>query len=90
MVPLLVLWLGINQRLTHAVSLGAIIPISIVVTSAYGVAGAVDWKLASPIAGSLFGAWTGAGLLSRLPEASLKLLFGAFLLVAAAMMLVKA
>jgi uncharacterized membrane protein YfcA len=90
MVPLLVLWVGINQRLAHAVSLGAIIPISVVAIGAYGVAGAVDWRLAvALIAGSLLGARAGAGLLSRLSEPTLKLLFGGFLLVAAAMILAK-
>lgn len=90
MVPLLVLWAGVGQRKAHAVSLGAIIPISVLAIGAYGAAGAVDWPVAAAlIAGSLLGARTGAGLLSRLPETTLKALFGGFLLVAAALILAK-
>lgn len=90
MVPLLVLWAGVGQRKAHAVSLAAIIPISVLAIGAYGAAGAVDWPVATAlIAGSLVGARTGAGLLSRLRDTTLKALFGGFLLVAAALILAK-
>ena len=41
MVPLLVLWAGYAQRQAHAMSLGAIIPISMAGIATYGVAGEV-------------------------------------------------
>ena len=41
MVPLLVLWAAYSQREAHALSLGAIIPISIAGIATYGVAGEV-------------------------------------------------
>src|SRR5215467_6876606 len=43
MVPLLVLWAGYAQREAHAMSLGAIIPISMAGIATYGVAGEVRW-----------------------------------------------
>src|SRR5262245_25622350 len=39
MVPLLVLWAGYGQRDAHAMSLGAIIPISVAGILTFGVAG---------------------------------------------------
>lgn len=89
MVPLLVLWLGLSQRSAHAVSLGAIIPISAVAVTAYGVAGEVDWQLAAGlIVGSIVGARLGATMLSRLPEDALKIMFGSFLLLAASLIVI--
>jgi len=56
MVPLLVLWAGYRQREAHAVSLGAIIPISVAGIATYGVAGEVRyWQAlppAQPVGGS--------------------------------------
>src|SRR6201987_2454702 len=67
MVPLLVLWAGYAQRDAHAMSLGAIIPISIAGIATYGVAGEVRWWYAVGLAtGSIVGAQIGAGLLARL------------------------
>ena len=43
MVPLLVLWASYGQRDAHAISLGAIIPISIAGIATYGIAGEVRW-----------------------------------------------
>jgi uncharacterized protein len=80
MVPLLVLWAGYGQRETHAMSLGAIIPISIAAIATYGVAGQVHYLDALGLAaGSIFGAALGARLLSRIDERLLKIIFGLFL-----------
>ena len=80
MVPLLVLWAGYAQREAHAVSLGAIIPISVAGIATYGVAGEVRWWEALGLAaGSIVGARIGAGVLARIDERLLKLIFGAFL-----------
>jgi uncharacterized protein len=90
MVPLLVLWAGYAQREAHAASLGAIIPISIVSVATYGVAGKV--RLAEAVAlaaGAVVGARLGAGLLARLDERVLKLVFGLFLVSVAVLMAVR-
>jgi hypothetical protein len=80
MVPLLVLWAAYGQREAHAMSLGAIIPISIAGIATFGVAGQVHWLDAIGLAaGSIFGAALGARLLTRIDERLLKLIFGIFM-----------
>jgi len=80
MVPLLVLWAGYRQREAHAVSLGAIIPISIAGIATYGVAGEVQyWQALGLAAGSIVGARIGARLLAQIDERLLKVVFGTFL-----------
>lgn len=84
MVPLLVLLGRCPQRHAHALSLGAIIPISIAGVATYGIAGKVDYALAVALAaGAIGGARIGAGLLIRTPERTLKIIFGTFLVAIA-------
>jgi uncharacterized membrane protein YfcA len=91
MVPLLVLWAGYAQRDAHALSLGAIIPISIAGIATYGLAGEVRfWDALALSIGAVAGARVGAGLLTRLDEHILKLAFGAFLLSVAVLMGIRA
>ena len=87
MVPLLVLWAGYAQRSAHAISLGAIIPISIAGIATYGVAGEVRYGTAFGLAaGSIVGARIGAGFLARIDERLLKIVFGVFLVAVAALL----
>lgn len=87
MVPLLVYWARYSQRDAHAASLGAIIPISLVSVLTYGVAGKVRLPEAAALAvGAIAGARVGAGLLARIDERALKLVFGLFLLAVAVLM----
>ena len=80
MVPLLVLWGGYGQRDAHATSLGAIIPISVAGIVTYGIAGKVDWTAAAALAvGAVAGALIGAGMLARMNERTLRIVFGCFL-----------
>ena len=89
MVPLLVLWGGYGQRDAHAVSLGAIIPISAAGVLTFGAAGEIRVLEALALAsGSIAGAQLGARLLARADERKLKLAFGVFLLVVAVVMAV--
>jgi uncharacterized membrane protein YfcA len=90
MVPLLVLWIGYSQREAHAMSLGAIIPISLASVITYGAAGKVHAGVAIALAvGSVLGARIGAGALARIDEHRLKLVFGLFLGAVAILMLVR-
>ena len=90
MVPLLVLWAGYAQRDAHAMSLGAIVPISVAGVLTYGVAGEVRLPEAIALAvGAVAGARIGAGLLSRLGDRPLKLAFGSFLVAVAVLMAVR-
>jgi uncharacterized membrane protein YfcA len=87
MVPLLVLWARYSQRAAHAVSLGAIIPISMAGIATYGVAGEVRyWQALGLAVGSVVGARIGAGFLARIDERLLKVVFGAFLVGVAALL----
>jgi uncharacterized membrane protein YfcA len=84
MVPLLVLWAGYGQRDAHAISLGAIIPISIAGILTYGIAGRVNWGAAAGLAlGAVVGARLGAGMLARIDERMLRIVFGCFLVAVA-------
>ena len=91
MVPLLVLWARYRQRDAHAASLGAIIPISLAGILTYGIAGRVHWLDAAALAvGAVAGARLGAGLLARIDERPLKLVFGCFLLAVSVTMGIRA
>jgi uncharacterized protein len=80
MVPLLVFWAGYRQRDAHAMSLGAIIPISLASVIIFGAAGEVRVGYAVALtAGSVIGASLGARLLARIDERALKIAFGLFL-----------
>jgi len=87
MVPLLVLWARYRQREAHAISLGAIIPISVAGIATYGVAGEVRyWPAIGLAAGAIVGAPLGARLLAQMDERRLKLVFGVFLVAVAAVL----
>jgi uncharacterized membrane protein YfcA len=84
MVPLMVMVAGFSQRDAHAISLAAIIPISIAAITVYTAAGRSDVPTAACLAiGAVAGAVVGSSLLARAPERSLKAAFGFFMLVAA-------
>jgi hypothetical protein len=90
MVPLLVFWAGYGQRQAHALSLGAIIPISIAGIATYGIAGEVRyWPALALAAGSITGAQLGAGMLARIDERLLKVIFGLFLVGVGVLMVVR-
>jgi uncharacterized protein len=90
MVPLLVLRAGYRQRDAHAMSLGAIIPISLASVVTYGAAGEVRVGYAAALAGgSVVGARVGAGLLARIRERPLKIVFGVFLGAVAVLLVLK-
>jgi uncharacterized membrane protein YfcA len=90
MVPLLVLWAGYRQREAHAISLGAIIPISVASVATYGIAGKVHpWEAIALAAGAIGGARIGTGALTRLEDRRLKLVFALFLGAVAILMLVR-
>jgi uncharacterized membrane protein YfcA len=90
MVPLLVVWAGYGQREAHALSLGAIIPISLAGIATYGIAGQIRfWDALALAVGSTVGARIGAGMLARIDERWLKGVFGLFLVGVSVMMAVR-
>lgn len=84
MVPLFVLFLGLDQRTAATTSLLAIIPISILGALGYATGGAVDWPAGIVIGlGSIVGGQIGVRLLPRVPVPALQLGFAALLLYSA-------
>lgn len=84
MVPMFVLWLGVDQRRAHASSLAAIIPIAVTAATGYALHGHVDWAAgALVLLGSILGANYGVRLLARLPLATIQRGFGVLLIVTA-------
>lgn len=80
LVPMLVMFLGFQQRLAAGTSVAAILPAAIVGGIGYGVQGNVDWITAIALAvGVIVGAQIGSYLLSRVPTGFLRWLFMAFL-----------
>jgi uncharacterized membrane protein YfcA len=90
MVPLLVLWSAYPQRDAHAVSLAAIVPISLAGVLTFGVAGEIRvWEALALAVGSISGAQVGTRLLARTDERRLKLAFGVFMLIVAVLLAVE-
>lgn len=90
MVPLLVFWAGYRQRDAHAMSLGAIIPISLASVITFGAAGEVRIGYAVALTlGSIVGARIGVGLLARIGERPLKIAFALLAATASILMLVR-
>ncbi|MGH2752882.1 MAG: TSUP family transporter [Actinomycetota bacterium] len=78
-VPLLVLIAGFGQHAAHVTSLVAVIPIAGVAAAAYAFDDSISFGIAGLLAlGGLIGAPLGARLMARLSEATLKIVFGAF------------
>jgi uncharacterized membrane protein YfcA len=88
MVPLLVTLASYRQHHAHATSLAAIIPIAAVGAARFAVADTINYRVAVLFAaGTLVGAPLGARWLARMPETSLKLLFGVLMIAVAAQLL---
>ncbi|MFT4232218.1 MAG: sulfite exporter TauE/SafE family protein [Leucobacter sp.] len=81
LVPMLVMFLGFQQRLAAGTSVAAILPAAIVGGIGYALQGNVDWLAAVLLAaGVVVGAQIGSYLLSRVPTGFLRWMFMAFLL----------
>lgn len=84
-VPGLVIWMGLDQRRAAATSLATIAASAGAALLLFGRASAVDWPAAGAlIMGAVFGAWTAANVLDRIPARILTWVFAGLMLVAAA------
>ncbi|MGV1033699.1 MAG: sulfite exporter TauE/SafE family protein [Microbacteriaceae bacterium] len=82
-VPLLVV-MGYDIKRSSAISLGAVLLISVAGVISYASFGEVNWLLAAFLAiGSVIGAQLGSRVLGRLPAKIVQLSFAAFLLAVA-------
>ncbi len=90
MVPLLVGFFAVAQRHAHAVSLGAIVPISLIGLVPYGLAGSIHVGAGLALgAGGIVGARGGARLLVLTSERALKLSFGVLMCAAGCLLVVR-
>ncbi|MFT3875946.1 MAG: sulfite exporter TauE/SafE family protein [Propioniciclava sp.] len=79
-VPALVLWLGMQQKLAAGTSVAAILPTAVVGATSYALQGHVDWIAALCIAaGVIGGAQVGTLLLAKLPTGVIQWSFMVFL-----------
>ena len=84
MVPLYVLWMGLDQRRSHATSLAAVLPIAAAGAIGYSTSDYVDWHAAAVLlVGSIFGALYGVKLLGKVSLKFLQLGFAALLYLSA-------
>lgn len=90
MVPMLIWFLGLDQRRASATSLAAIVPTAIAGSITYAAHGEVDWIAAVLIAaGGIAGSFLGTHLLRRLSLGWLRWLFIALLLLIGVRMLLE-
>jgi uncharacterized membrane protein YfcA len=84
MVPLYVLWIGLDQRKSHATSLAAVVPIAIAGAIGYATSGNVAWDAAfALLLGSVFGALYGVKLLGQVSLKFLQIGFATLLYLSA-------
>lgn len=89
MVPLFIRVLDIPMKLTSGTSLIAVMILAIPGVVYQGILGNVDWVAGIAVAlGSVPGAMLGARFVPRVPEKTLRILFGCFLLFAAILLVV--
>ena len=89
-VPALVLFLRMDQRVAHGTSLAAIVPIAGAGVAAYALEGSIDWPAAGLIVvGASVGAVAGTRVLRAVPQPALRVAFALLLLATAARMLVQ-
>ena len=89
MVPLLTTFLKLPQHLAHGTSLAVVLFVGAAGLTGYWLTDNVDWSLALLLSvGATTGAFLGAVTMVRVPERSLRLIFGLFLLGVAVRMFI--
>ena len=88
LIPGMVELMGLRQHQAHGTSLMVMIPAAALSAAVYAISQPLDWGLVVIFsAASMIGAVIGARLMTHLPAATLKRLFGVFLLIVAIRML---
>lgn len=89
LIPALLLIYKITQHMAQGTSIAALLlPVGILAAIKYHQAGNVNWKFALLMAlGFLIGGYIGATFAQPVPDAFLKKIFGAYLLIIALQML---
>ena len=88
LIPAMVFLLGQEQHTAHGTSLAVILPTAVVSTFIYQANNHMDWNLAFKIAASgMAGGYLGARLMQMIPAQRLKQIFGIFMIIAGARMI---
>lgn len=88
-VPLMITFLGLSMKHTSGTSLIAVAILAIPACIEQGIFGNIDYMAGIGVAiGSIPGAIIGANLIKRIPERTLRLIFGGFLLISAIMLII--
>lgn len=91
MVPLFVLWLGMEQKRAHATSLMSVAFIGFAALVGYVNLGQIDWAAAVLVTcGAMGGIFLGVRLLTSISERALSFIFAGVLLAAAIRLLISA
>lgn len=89
-VPALIFLIGVEDHKSHATAISIILPLSIISTIVYVSHGVLNLDIAIYVAlGGIIGGFIGAKLLSRVPSAVLRKVFGIFMIIAAIRLVVR-
>ncbi len=89
LIPAMVFWLGEEQHTAHGTSLAIILPTALVSTYIYNLNSHMDWNLTLRIiSASVIGGYLGAKLMEKIPAPRLKQIFGLFMIIAGARMII--
>ncbi len=87
-VPAMVMFLGIEEHKAHATAISIILPLTVMSIFFYITGSHIDLPLSiKVIAGGLVGGYVGAKLLGKCPTSLLRKIFGIFMILAGARML---
>jgi uncharacterized membrane protein YfcA len=90
-VPAMTTFFGMSHLEAQGMSLAFAAPTTVLTTATYALASDVDWAVGVPLAiGGVLAVSSGVGFAHRLPERTLRLLFIAFIIVAAISLYLKA
>ena len=87
-VPMMERILNVEDKKAHATAIAVILPLSLVSLFVYRARVDVEWNIVFAVAtGGVAGGYVGAGLLQKISNKWLHIIFGGFMLVAAARMI---
>ena len=82
LVPILTSYFAVDQHLAHGTSLAVVVPTAIMGATVYSYHGTMDVAMAAQLAvGGVIGAAIGSRVMTKIPAAQLKRMFGVMLIL---------
>lgn len=82
LVPILTSYFAVDQHLAHGTSLAVVVPTAIMGATVYSYHGTMDVVMAAQLAvGGVIGAAIGSRVMTKIPAAQLKRMFGVMLIL---------